>query len=37
MTPESFDADLATLESEDPKEEFRMNARIIVLAHKPAL
>jgi hypothetical protein len=36
MTPESFDADLATLESENPKEEFRMNARIIVLAQKPA-
>jgi ubiquinone/menaquinone biosynthesis C-methylase UbiE len=36
MTPESFDADLATLESEPPAEEFRMNARIIVLAHKPA-
>jgi ubiquinone/menaquinone biosynthesis C-methylase UbiE len=36
MTPESFDADLATVASEEPREEFRMNARIIVLAQKPA-
>jgi ubiquinone/menaquinone biosynthesis C-methylase UbiE len=35
MTAESFDADLATLEAEDDHEEFRMNARIIVLARKP--
>ncbi len=36
MTAEAFDADLATVEAEDRHEEFRMNARIIVLAHKPA-
>jgi ubiquinone/menaquinone biosynthesis C-methylase UbiE len=34
MTAESFDTDLATLEAEDEHEEFRMNARIIVLARK---
>jgi ubiquinone/menaquinone biosynthesis C-methylase UbiE len=34
MTPQAFDADLATLEADDGHEEFRMNARIIVLAHK---
>jgi ubiquinone/menaquinone biosynthesis C-methylase UbiE len=34
LTAEDFDADLAALEAEDPHEEFRMNARIIVLAHK---
>ena len=36
MTPEAFDDDLAALEAEEPHEEFRMNARIIVLAQKPA-
>jgi ubiquinone/menaquinone biosynthesis C-methylase UbiE len=36
MTTEAFDADLAAVEAEDPHEEFRMNARIIVLAQKPA-
>jgi ubiquinone/menaquinone biosynthesis C-methylase UbiE len=34
MTAEAFDADLAMLEDEEAHEEFRMNARIIVLAHK---
>jgi ubiquinone/menaquinone biosynthesis C-methylase UbiE len=34
MTAEAFDQDLAALEAEDPHEEFRMNARIIVLAQK---
>jgi ubiquinone/menaquinone biosynthesis C-methylase UbiE len=34
LTAEEFDADLEALEAEDPHEEFRMNARIIVLAHK---
>jgi ubiquinone/menaquinone biosynthesis C-methylase UbiE len=36
MTAEAFDDDLAALRSEEPHEEFRMNARIIVLARKPA-
>jgi len=36
MTPEAFDADLAQVEEEEPHEEFRMNARIIVLARKSA-
>jgi SAM-dependent methyltransferase len=36
MTAAAFDADLAALEAEDPHEEFRMNARIIVLARKPS-
>ncbi len=36
MTAEAFDADLALVEGEDPHEEFRMNARIIVLAQKPS-
>jgi ubiquinone/menaquinone biosynthesis C-methylase UbiE len=36
MTAERFDADLAEVEAEDPHDEFRMNARIIVLAHKNA-
>ena len=36
MTPEAFDDDLAALEAEEAHEEFRMNARIIVLARKPA-
>jgi preprotein translocase subunit Sss1 len=36
MTAESFDADLAMVEAEEPHEEFRMNARIIVLARKPS-
>jgi len=35
MTAEAFDADLAQVEAEDPHDEFRMNARIIVLAQKP--
>jgi ubiquinone/menaquinone biosynthesis C-methylase UbiE len=35
MTAEEFDLDLAALEAEEPHEEFRMNARIIVLARKP--
>ncbi|HXQ59676.1 MAG TPA: methyltransferase domain-containing protein [Acidimicrobiales bacterium] len=35
MTAEACDADLAALEAEEPHEEFRMNARIIVLARKP--
>jgi ubiquinone/menaquinone biosynthesis C-methylase UbiE len=30
-----FDADLAELEHEGPFEEFRLNARIIALAHRP--
>jgi ubiquinone/menaquinone biosynthesis C-methylase UbiE len=34
MTGEAFDRDLAALEAEDPHQEFRMNARIIVLAQK---
>lgn len=34
MTAQDFDADLATLEADDGHEEFRMNARIIALAHK---
>jgi ubiquinone/menaquinone biosynthesis C-methylase UbiE len=34
LTAKDFDADLAALEAEDPHEEFRMNARIIVLAQK---
>jgi ubiquinone/menaquinone biosynthesis C-methylase UbiE len=34
LTARDFDADLAALEAEDPHEEFRMNARIIVLAQK---
>lgn len=34
MSADAFDADLAALEAEDPHDEFRMNARIIVLAHK---
>jgi len=34
MTGEAFDTDLAALEAEDPHGEFRMNARIIVLARK---
>ncbi|MGH9019273.1 MAG: methyltransferase domain-containing protein [Acidimicrobiales bacterium] len=37
MTPDAFDADLAHLEAEDPYEEFRMNARIIVLARTPTV
>ncbi|HXQ76176.1 MAG TPA: methyltransferase domain-containing protein [Acidimicrobiales bacterium] len=36
MTAEAFDADLALVEEEEPHEEFRMNARIIVLAQKPS-
>lgn len=32
---EEFDADLAELEQDEPFEEFRLNARIIVLAQKP--
>jgi ubiquinone/menaquinone biosynthesis C-methylase UbiE len=32
----SFDADLEELESEEPFEEFRLNAKIIVLAERPA-
>ncbi len=35
MTAEAFDADLSEVEAEGPHEEFRMNARIIVLAQKP--
>jgi len=35
MTAEDYDTDLAALEAEDPHEEFRMNARIMVLARKP--
>ena len=35
MTAEAFDADLSEVENETPHEEFRMNARIIVLAKKP--
>jgi hypothetical protein len=37
MTAQAFDADLALLEAEGAHEEFRMNARIIVLAHKAAI
>jgi ubiquinone/menaquinone biosynthesis C-methylase UbiE len=35
MDAARFDADLATLEQEPPYEEFRMNARIIVLGQRP--
>jgi len=35
MTAEAFDTDLAALDAEDGHEEFRMTARIIVLARKP--
>jgi ubiquinone/menaquinone biosynthesis C-methylase UbiE len=35
MDARDFDRDLADLEHEEPHEEFRMNARIIVLARKP--
>ena len=34
--PESYDADLDELEREEPFEEFRLNAKIIVLAQRPA-
>jgi ubiquinone/menaquinone biosynthesis C-methylase UbiE len=34
MTADAFDEDVAVVEAEDPYEEFRMNGRIIVLAHK---
>jgi ubiquinone/menaquinone biosynthesis C-methylase UbiE len=37
MTAAAFDADLAALERQPPYEEFRMNARIIVLGQKVAL
>jgi SAM-dependent methyltransferase len=33
---DSFDRDLAELESEEPFEEFRLNARLVVLAQRPA-
>ena len=35
MDRDSFDSDLAELEQEDPFEEFRMSARIVVLAQRP--
>ena len=35
MDPAGFDADLNALQGEEPFEEFRMNARIIVLGRKP--
>ena len=35
MTESEFDADIAALASEPAHDEFRMNARIIVLARKP--
>jgi ubiquinone/menaquinone biosynthesis C-methylase UbiE len=35
MDSDRFDADLAALEQEEPFEEFRMNARIIVLGRRP--
>ncbi len=35
MDSDSFDSDLAALEHEDPFEEFRMSARIVVLGQKP--
>ncbi len=35
MSADDFDADLAAVEAEEPHDEFRMNARIIVLARKP--
>jgi ubiquinone/menaquinone biosynthesis C-methylase UbiE len=35
MEADRFDADLVTLEQEPPFEEFRMNARIIVLGQRP--
>jgi hypothetical protein len=35
MTESEFDADIASLSSEPAREEFRMNARVIVLARKP--
>jgi len=35
MTEAAFDADLAVLEAEEEHEEFRLSARIIVLARKP--
>jgi ubiquinone/menaquinone biosynthesis C-methylase UbiE len=34
MSAAAFDEDLAVVEAEEPYEEFRMNGRIIVLAHK---
>ena len=37
MTASEFETDIAALASEPPRDEFRMNARIIVLARKPAL
>jgi ubiquinone/menaquinone biosynthesis C-methylase UbiE len=36
MTTAAFDNDMAVLEAEEPHEEFRMNARIIVLGQKKA-
>jgi ubiquinone/menaquinone biosynthesis C-methylase UbiE len=36
LTEAEFDADLAELASEPAREEFRMNARIVVLGRKPA-
>jgi ubiquinone/menaquinone biosynthesis C-methylase UbiE len=35
MDSDSFDSDLAKLEQEDPFEEFRMSARIVVLGQRP--
>jgi ubiquinone/menaquinone biosynthesis C-methylase UbiE len=35
MDAECFDADLATVEQEEPFEEFRMSSRIVVLARRP--
>lgn len=35
MDAASFDADLAALEQQDPYEEFRMTARIVVLGQRP--
>jgi hypothetical protein len=32
----AFDADLEELEAEEPFEQFRLNAKIIVLAARPA-
>jgi hypothetical protein len=32
---DSFDLDLAGLESEEPFEEFRLSARLVVLAQRP--
>jgi ubiquinone/menaquinone biosynthesis C-methylase UbiE len=37
MDAESFDRDLGELEQQDPFEEFRLNAKLVVLAQRPAV